>query len=343
MASKAEKSAQTRAALPDLSEARDAGPGARLPALIASAPSAPARAERLDATPEDASERFAFALWNAGRKEEAIAFLRQQAHYRADALPLDGAPPRQPGAEASATEQPDPSPPPIPGPGRRFRSPPTSPCRRATPRCTTCPRRLCRAARSFSAPRCWRSASSSCGPASTASPRCPAGSASPPPRSTWRRRPTRRRPPAPPRRSSPPPTRRRPRTPQTPHPPTPSPRSASSKRRPPARRRPSPISPPPTRCRARLRQPPRRSRSRASRNDGGAACRHRHPAAAGRRGGRRRAGIAHPRGQRSRLRRRRDPARRRPRRFRRPGDAAKPRRGGGDRHAPAAPAAGAVA
>ena len=34
--------------------------------------------------PEDASERFAFALWNAGRKDEAIAFLEGQiAHRRA--------------------------------------------------------------------------------------------------------------------------------------------------------------------------------------------------------------------------------------------------------------------
>ena len=58
-----------------------------LPAVIDSAPTPPAPVERLDAAPEDASERFAFALWAAGRKDEAVEFLERQIarHKTADA------------------------------------------------------------------------------------------------------------------------------------------------------------------------------------------------------------------------------------------------------------------
>jgi hypothetical protein len=49
-----------------------------LPALIDSAPTAPVPVERLAAQPEDAFERFAFTLWNAGRKEEAVELLERQ-------------------------------------------------------------------------------------------------------------------------------------------------------------------------------------------------------------------------------------------------------------------------
>jgi hypothetical protein len=49
-----------------------------LPALIDSAPTPPVPVERLAAQPEDAFERFAFTLWNAGRKEEAVELLERQ-------------------------------------------------------------------------------------------------------------------------------------------------------------------------------------------------------------------------------------------------------------------------
>ena len=73
---------------------------ANLPALIGSAPLPPAPVERLAATPEDALERFAFALWAAGRKDEAVEFLeRQIARYRPDA-PGMPATPASPAREA---------------------------------------------------------------------------------------------------------------------------------------------------------------------------------------------------------------------------------------------------
>ncbi|MGH6923045.1 MAG: hypothetical protein ACRED5_04675 [Propylenella sp.] len=61
---------------PDPDPIRVLPPG--LPALIGKSPMPPAPVERLDAEPEDAMERFAFALWSAGRKEDAVEFLERQ-------------------------------------------------------------------------------------------------------------------------------------------------------------------------------------------------------------------------------------------------------------------------
>lgn len=65
-----------------------------LPAVMSDAPQPPAPAERLDMQPEDAHERFAFALWNAGRKDEALAFLEEQiARQKGDSAGSKTAPP----------------------------------------------------------------------------------------------------------------------------------------------------------------------------------------------------------------------------------------------------------
>lgn len=79
----------------------DAANGAarNLPAKIDNAPAPPMTADRLDAVPEDDTERFAFALWHAGRKDEAVEFLERQyarrggdEALRAAAMTLDIAP-----------------------------------------------------------------------------------------------------------------------------------------------------------------------------------------------------------------------------------------------------------
>lgn len=62
--------------------AEEPGATGNLPARIDSAPTPPAAFERLDAAPEDDTERFAFALWHAGRKEEAVEFLERQIARR---------------------------------------------------------------------------------------------------------------------------------------------------------------------------------------------------------------------------------------------------------------------
>ena len=81
-----------------------------LPAVTAGAPKPPAPVERLDAQPEDVQERFAFALWNAGRKEEAVAFLEEQiARQKADATTV---PPVI--IDMSPSERPAPPRPPLP-------------------------------------------------------------------------------------------------------------------------------------------------------------------------------------------------------------------------------------
>jgi hypothetical protein len=79
----------------------DAANGAarNLPAKIDGAPTPPVTADRLGAVPEDDTERFAFALWHAGRKDEAVEFLERQfarrggdEALRAAAMTLDIAP-----------------------------------------------------------------------------------------------------------------------------------------------------------------------------------------------------------------------------------------------------------
>lgn len=50
--------------------------------VAGSAPAQLIRLERLEAEPQDAAERFAFALWNAGRKDEAVEFLERQIEMR---------------------------------------------------------------------------------------------------------------------------------------------------------------------------------------------------------------------------------------------------------------------
>jgi hypothetical protein len=62
--------------------AEEPGAGGNLPARIDSAPTPPATFERLDAAPQDDAERFAFALWRAGRKQEAVEFLERQIARR---------------------------------------------------------------------------------------------------------------------------------------------------------------------------------------------------------------------------------------------------------------------
>ncbi len=85
------------------------------------APTIPAAGDRLSATPEDDVERFAFALWDAGRKDEAVEFLERLAGRSKDddgspdAAPiiLDVTPNGEPDDQADAPAELDVVPEPI--------------------------------------------------------------------------------------------------------------------------------------------------------------------------------------------------------------------------------------
>ena len=62
---------------PDTTPQHDETAPVFLPALPKYAPATPSKAEPLQEAPEDDTERFAFALWNAGRKDEAVDFLQR--------------------------------------------------------------------------------------------------------------------------------------------------------------------------------------------------------------------------------------------------------------------------
>ncbi len=65
-------------------------PTPKVPAPLDEGATIPAIGDRLDAMPEDDVERFAFALWDAGRKDEAVEFLeRLAARGKDDGVPDD--------------------------------------------------------------------------------------------------------------------------------------------------------------------------------------------------------------------------------------------------------------